>query len=92
MTSRIEIIPVKPSGGLLAFSSLVLLDSFYIGDIAIHSRPDGSLRAVYPDRVLANGRRIQIFHPLTTQAAQVIERPIFSAYSQLLAKRRSTHE
>ena len=33
--SEIEIIPVKPHNGLIAFSSFVLNKSFYIGDVAI---------------------------------------------------------
>ena len=83
MISEIQIIPVKPHNGLLAFSSFILDGAYYIGDIAIHSRPDGSLRAVFPNRILANGKRIPIFYPISREASQAIEQPVFQAYDKL---------
>ncbi len=49
--SEIQIIPVKPQEGLMAFASCVVNEALYIGDIAIHSSltiTEG-LRLVYPD-------------------------------------------
>lgn len=83
--SEIQIVPVKPRNGLLAFTSFVLNDSFYIGDVAIYSRLNGDgLRLVYPMRTLSNGARVQAFHPINKAAALAIEKPISTAYENLI--------
>lgn len=85
--SEIQIIPVKPNNGLQAFVSFVLNNSFYCADIALHGRSDGSgYRLVYPDRVLRNGCRVQILHPISRLAAIAIETPVFEAYEKLIQK------
>ncbi len=44
--SEIEITPIKPRQGLLAFCSFVINEQFYVGDVAIYSRLDGNDRKV----------------------------------------------
>lgn len=87
--SEIQIIPVKPREGLLAFCSFVINNSFYIGDIAIYSRLDGGYRLAYPFKKLLNGSRIQIFHPINHQAAQEIEEQVIRAYLELIPEQGS---
>lgn len=85
--SEIQIVPIKPKDGLLAFCSFVLNDSFYIGDIALRSLLDGSgYRLVYPAKVLPNGIKINYFHPINHEAAQVIEGQVISAFLKLQEK------
>jgi DNA-binding cell septation regulator SpoVG len=85
--SEIEITPVKPREGLLAFTSFVLNGAFYTGDIAIYSRPSGEgYRLVYPIRVLPNGAKVNIFHPIRKDVAQEIEERVSEAYQELLNK------
>ena len=85
--SEIQIIPVKPRDGLVAFASFVLNDSFYVGDIAIHSRlGQEGFRLVYPMRTFRNGARVNIFHPIKKEVAREIERQISEAYQELLLK------
>ena len=38
--TEIEIVPVRPNKGLVAFASFILNDSFFIGDVAIYTRID----------------------------------------------------
>lgn len=85
--SEIEIVPIKPRIGLLAFVSFVLNNSFYIGDVAIYSRlnQDG-YRLVYPVKVLQNGLRVNCFHPINQQVAQAIERQIIDKFLELIEK------
>jgi len=83
--SETQIIPVKPRNGLIAFVSFVMNGSFYCSDIALYSRLDGSgYRIVYPDKVLANNTRLQVFHPISKEAAEAVEKPIFQAYEKLM--------
>jgi len=85
--SEIQILPVKPRDGLVAFVSFVLDESYYVADVAIYSRLDqDGYRLVYPMRTLANGARVNAFHPIRKDVAQEIERQVSEAYRELLQK------
>ena len=86
--SEIQIIPVNPKNGLLAFASFVINNSIYIGDVAIHNCLGNSegYRLVYPDRVLANGKRINCVYPITKEAGNAITRAVVSEYKEILSK------
>ena len=95
--SEIEIIPIKPHNGLLAFTSFILNHAFYIGDVAIYSRiSKPGYRLVYPVKVLANGAKVNCFHPINNAASQIIEDAVVKKYSELILKsdnnERTTHE
>ena len=85
--SEIQIVPVKPHNGLLAFVSFVINDSLLCGDIAIYSRlGQEGFRLVYPIRILPNGARVNIFHPIKKDVAEAIEDQVSKAYEELLLK------
>jgi len=85
--SEIEIIPIKPHNGLLAFTSFILNHAFYIGDVAIYSRiSKPGYRLVYPVKVLANGAKVNCFHPINNAASQIIEDAVVKKYSELILK------
>lgn len=91
--SEIEIIPIKPRGGLLAFCTFVINDSFFVGDVAIYSRLDGTgFRLVYPIKVLNNGMKINCFYPINRESAQGIELQVVKAYRGLLEKVKKNNE
>jgi len=73
--SEIQIIPVKPSNGLIAFCSFVLFDAIYCSSVAVFTRPDGNYRLVYPTKKLAD-RDIHIFHPINNEIGNLIEKEI----------------
>ena len=86
LVSEVEIIPVKPRGGLVAFASCVVNGQLYLGNIAIHTRPDGSgYRLVFPVKVLPNGKEIQCVHPVTREAGEVILQAIGRRFEALVA-------
>ena len=85
--SEIQIIPVRPKNGLVAFLTFVLDNSFYIGNVAIYTRlGKNGYRLVYPARTLPNGKKIQSFHPINCESAQAIEEQVFEAFSKLTEK------
>ena len=83
----IQIVPIKPRDGLLAFVSFVLEGAFYVGDIAIHSRlgRDG-IRLVYPMRTLPNGAKVTAFRPIREDVAREVEKEVQKAYYSLLTR------
>lgn len=73
---EVEIIPIKPRDGLIAFASLVLGDWLYLSSIGVHTKLDGSgVRLSYPTKKVGE-RNINIFHPINHQAAEVIEKAV----------------
>lgn len=87
--SEVQIVPVKPQGGLVAFASCVINGQLYLGNIAIHTRPTGNeYRLVFPTKVLPNGKLIQCFHPVTHEAGELLLKEIASKFEALIASSR----
>lgn len=76
--SEIQITPIKPQNGLVAFASFVLDGSLYLGSIGIYTRPQGGYRLTYPTRGTFN-----IFHPINRQIAEEIEHTIISKFEDV---------
>jgi len=91
--SEIQIIPVKPKCGLLAFVSIVINQQFYVGNIAIYSSPstEDGFRLVYPCKVLPNGKQINCFHPITKTAGEEVHTAVISKYQELMEKVADDH-
>lgn len=90
--TEIQIIPVKPHNGLLAFCSFVLNNQFYISDVAIFSRLDGGYRLVYPIKVLPNGVKVNCFHPISREPGEEIEKIVIGEYKKLISKTMNEDE
>lgn len=83
--SEIQLIPLKPKDGLVAFASCVINNQFYIGNIAIYTSPfspDG-FRLVYPSRAI-NGSQLSIVHPINREAGFIIQKQIVEKYIKLI--------
>ena len=83
--TEIEIVPVRPNKGLVAFASFIINDSFFIGDVAIYTRIDQpGYRLVYPVRYLVTGLRVHCFKPIHKPVADEIENQVSSCYEKLI--------
>lgn len=86
---EVELYPVKPRGGLVAFASCIVNGCLYLGNIAVHTRLDGSgYRLVFPVKVLPNGKEIQCVHPVTREAGDLLLRAIVTKFEALIASAR----
>ena len=80
---EIEIIPIKPKGGLIAFASFVLDGKYYVSSVAIFTKLDGSgYRLVYPSKKVGR-RNINIFHPIKAEVGTTIEEAITQKVNEL---------
>lgn len=83
VVSEVNITPVKPTDGLVAFASCVIDGQLFIGSIGLHSLLDGTgYRIVYPTKKVGN-RQINIYHPITKKAGQAIETAIVNKMNEL---------
>jgi DNA-binding cell septation regulator SpoVG len=81
--SEIQIIPIKPQEGLVAFASFVLNDYLYVGSIGIVTRPQGGYRLVYPTKKVGI-RNINIFHPINKSFAEHIEKEVVNKLEDVM--------
>lgn len=78
LLSEIQITPVKPNKGHIAFASFVFGNYFYFSSIAVYKRPNGGYRLVYPML-----RGINAFHPINKWIGDLLEREIGEAYEAI---------
>ena len=83
--SEIQIIPIKPQNGLVAFASFVLDESLYLGSIGIVTRPQGGYRLVYPTKKVAD-RNLNIFYPINRDFALAIENEVVRQFEDVMKK------
>jgi len=83
--SEIQVIPIKPQNGLVAFASLVLDESLYLGSIGIITRPRGGYRLVYPTKKVAE-RNLNIFYPINKEFALTIENEVVKQFEEVMKK------
>jgi DNA-binding cell septation regulator SpoVG len=87
--TEIQIIPVKPKDGLVAFGSCVINDSLYVGNIAIytcHTKSEG-YRLVYPSKILPNGKEINCVHPINREVGEIISKEIIGRLRQVISRK-----
>lgn len=83
--TEIELTPIKAKDGLTFFAACVLDGKYYLGNIAVFTRRDGSgFRCVYPTKTLRNSKQIPIFYPIDHQTGQTIEEAVSTAATKLL--------
>ena len=88
--SEVQIFPVKPKDGLVAFASCVINNSLYIGNIAIYtstSKLEG-FRLVYPSKILPNSKEINCVHPINKNAGDLISTAIIEKFKKIISKAR----
>ncbi|MFC1790333.1 hypothetical protein ACFLZP_02515 [Patescibacteria group bacterium] len=83
--SEIELTPIRAKKGLTFFASCVLDNRYFVGNIAIFTKLDGSgFRCVYPTKRLPNGQQIPLFYPVDKQAGETIQKSISTEARRLL--------
>jgi len=82
--TEIQITPIKPKNGLIAFASVILENSLYLGSIGVYTRLDGSgYRITYPTKKIGN-KDINIYHPINKKTSKLIEKAIINETERLL--------
>lgn len=85
--SEIEIIPVKPKQGLIAFASCIINNQFYIGNIGIYTTfGKNEFRLVYPEKTLPNGKVINCVHPINKETGKAMTKAISEAFKSIFVK------
>ena len=81
--SEIQIIPIKPKDGLVAFASFVIDEAVYCGSVAIMTRPNGDYRLLYPTKKIS-GRDINLYYPINKDVGVAIQEAVITKYEDVM--------
>lgn len=88
--AEINVTPIKPQAGLVAFASVVVDHELYLGSIAVYTRLDGSYRLLYPTKKVGE-QMLNLYHPINREASKRIEAAIFKKCEEIF-ERRDDHD
>lgn len=88
--TEVQITPVKPQDGLVAFASFVLDNGLYCGSVGIMTRPNGGFRLLYPTKQVA-GRQLDVFHPISGSLGKSIEDVVIAKYEEVMNHGRNRY-
>lgn len=81
---KVELLPIKPHNGLMAFACVEINNQFYISSIGVHKRRDGvGYRITYPTKKVGDLNQT-IFHPIEPSFSKEMERAICSKAEELM--------
>lgn len=83
--AEVQITPIKPRNGLVAFASFVLDGNLYLSSIGIITRPQGGYRLVYPTKRVG-GRDIDMFHPINKHFASAVEAVVIAKLEDVMSR------
>ncbi len=85
--SEIQIVPVKPNKGLVAFAGFVVNDSIYVSSVAVYTRPNNpeSYRLVYPSKLIGS-KETNLFYPISKKAGALIEKAVSEEVNKIFKK------
>ena len=81
--TEINIIPVKPDKGLVAFVTCVIDNALYLSGMTIYTKIDGSgHRLGYPAKKKGD-KNFNIYHPINKETTNFLEDNIIAKYKEL---------
>ena len=81
--SEINIIPIKPTNGLVGFVSFVLGNVMYLGSIGIMTRPGGGYRLTYPTKKVGMSD-LNVYYPINRGFAQAVEEVVVQRVEEVM--------
>ncbi len=88
--SEISIRLVKPTSSLVGFASLVYDKAIFLGNIAIHKRPEDGYRLTYPSQTSLGDRKFQSFYPINKHVGEFFTHAVVAELERLTEKLNST--
>ena len=82
--TEVQITPIKPKDGLIAFASVVLENSLYLGFLGVYTRLDGTgYRITYPTKKVGENS-LNIYHPINKETNKAIEEAIIIKVKEIM--------
>lgn len=88
--TKVELLPIKPQNGLMAFANVEIDNQFYVSSIGVHKRRDGTgYRITYPTRKVGE-QNLTIFHPTEPCLSKAIEQAICNKAEEMFGEHSIT--
>lgn len=82
--TEVQITPIKPKDGLVAFASVVVENSLYLGFIGVYTRLDGTgYRITYPTKRIGENS-LNIYHPINKETSRTIEEAVIKKVKEIM--------
>lgn len=77
-------LPLKPNEkGLIGIASVVSNNSLSLNCISVYLRPDGSIRLLFPIKVLPNAKEVNVYYPINNETYEAIRKAVADKYSEI---------
>lgn len=85
--TEIQIVPVKPKNGLVAFANFVVNESLFVSSVAVYTRLDNpdKYRLVYPSKLIGN-KDTSVLYPIKKEVGGYIEKQVSEQLNKLFKK------
>jgi len=81
--TKVELLPIRPKEGLMAFACIELDYQFYISSIGVHRKRDGSgYRITYPTKKVGE-QTLTVCHPIQPDLSREIEQAVCKKAEEL---------
>ena len=88
--SNVTFYPLRISEkGLIGFASCLFDSKLHLDSIAIYTTPDGDIRLVFPDKILPNSKKINIFCPINKETYNLLKEAVAEKIKELRMQRES---
>lgn len=89
--SEVQVVPIKPVNGLVAFAGCIIDDQLYVGSIGVHKKLDGSgYRLTYPTKMVGS-HKVNFYHPIAKEAGLALETAVSEACQRLFERSSDSH-
>lgn len=69
--------PIKPTDkGLIGFSSCLLDEKIALSSISVYLTPSGSIRVLFPNKYLPNGKEVSLYYPINKEVYESIRQAV----------------
>lgn len=83
--TEVEITPIKPQNGLVAFASCLIDGWLYLGSIGVMTRLSGGYRITFPTKNVG-GKFLNLYHPVDKTSSEKLEEAIVASYENVMRK------
>lgn len=82
--TEVQIVPVKPVDGLVAFASCVVDNKLLLSSIGVFTKLSGGYRITFPTKKVGrDGLNVSVFNPINKEVCEAITQAILNKVSNL---------
>ncbi len=81
--TEVQIVPVRPCDGLVAFASCVIDESIHLGGIGIYTRPEGGYRLTFPTRK-SGANSYPLYYPINRVVTDLLTQEVINKFEDVV--------